>query len=220
MTVSTISVTERPPRALLVLEDDRSRTIPLPEEGALVVGRGADASIVVGGRTLSRRHARFILLRGKAYVEDLGSRNGTSIGGVAIAPHVAFPLRDGVVVDCGGVVLVLRSAPSRCATSVAVSEDGRWFRRGDDEIIQLGRRGALRLLLVALVERRLASPGAALDVDAMFSAGWPGERIARESAQARVYTSVQRLRGLGLDGILLTRGDGYLLDPEVVVRRG
>jgi predicted component of type VI protein secretion system len=214
------------PQVVLVIEDERTRTIALPNEGEIVIGRTGDASLRIEGPRISRRHARIVVSDDEVFVEDLGSHNGTRIGGVPIAANVQLPVRIGDVIECGGVHFLLRSsAPATSETNagqrtLVVSDDARWFRRADGDPVHLGRRGALRLLLDVLVGTRMRAPGVALDVDAMFTAGWPEERIARESAQARVYTSVQRLRGLGLDGILITRGDGYLLDPAVDVRRG
>jgi hypothetical protein len=225
---STISASDddpehRRPQIVLVIEDERTRVVPLPSDGELVIGRARDASLIVEGPKLSRHHARLVVARAEVFVEDLASHNGTRVGGVSIAPNVKLPVRAGDVIECGGVLFLLRSTTpvaSGATPSLVVSDDARWFRRDDGEGVNLGRRGALRLLLAALVDARIRTPGVALDVDAMFAVGWPDERIARESAQARVYTSVQRLRGLGLEGVLITRGDGYLLDPAVDVRRG
>jgi hypothetical protein len=36
----------------------------------------------------------------------------------------------------------------------------------------------------------------------------------------RVYTAIRRLRAMGLERVLVTRDDGYLLDPEVRFERG
>jgi hypothetical protein len=35
----------------------------------------------------------------------------------------------------------------------------------------------------------------------------------------RVYSSIRRLRALGLESTLITRDDGYLLDPAVPFTR-
>jgi hypothetical protein len=215
----------RAPQVLVVFDGDTPARHALPPRGDLVLGRGDDASLRVDNASVSRRHASFVVGEdGEVTVTDLGSHNGTRVGGVAIAPSVALPVHAGDVVECGGVLVLLaradRAASSASQRSLVVSDDARWFRRDGGDIVNLGRRGALLLLLLALVERRLSAPGTALDVDAMFAAGWPDERIARESATARVYTSVQRLRGLGVGDLLVTRGDGYLLDPEADVRRG
>ena len=56
--------------------------------------------------------------------------------------------------------------------------------------------------------------------DALLAAGWPGERLRYDSGMLRVYTAIRRLRALGLERVLLTRDDGYQLDPEVRLERG
>lgn len=211
------------PRVLIVVHGESSRPYALPDRGELVLGRADDASLRIEATSLSRRHARFVVDEdGGLTVEDLESHNGTRVGGVAIASKALLPLHVGDVVECGGVmILVARGELGAGLPGVlVVSDDARWFRRDGRDGVNLGRRGALRLLLAALVDRRVRAPGTALSMDEMIAAGWPDERIAFESAQARVYTSVQRLRALGLEELLLTRGDGYLINPSVDVRRG
>jgi len=51
----------------------------------------------------------------------------------------------------------------------------------------------------------------------LVDAGWPGEKMKHEAATLRVYTTIRRLRALGLAEALLTRDDGYLLDPETAI---
>jgi DNA-binding NtrC family response regulator len=53
----------------------------LAEGQSLVVGREAPADVQIPVRSLSRRHARVWREGGKVFVEDLGSRNGTHLGG-------------------------------------------------------------------------------------------------------------------------------------------
>ena len=50
----------------------------LPPEG-LVVGRSADCGLKLADEALSRRHCRLGSEKGRAFVEDLGSRNGTYV---------------------------------------------------------------------------------------------------------------------------------------------
>ena len=58
-----------------------------------------------------------------------------------------------------------------------------------------------------------------LTFDELIAAGWPGERIGAEAARKRLRTAIWTLRKMGLEPILLTRDDGYLIDPTVVVAR-
>lgn len=46
-------------------------------------------------RGVSRVHARLHIEANQLYITDLGSTNGTFIGGVKLAPHVSTPLRKG-----------------------------------------------------------------------------------------------------------------------------
>ncbi len=87
------------------------------------------------------------------------------------------------------------------------------------ERIDLVRYGPVRRLLDGLVVHRLEHPGAALSAEALIEAGWPGERMRHTAGLLRVYSAVRRLRRLGLETILLTRDDGYLLDPNAGVMR-
>jgi predicted ATPase len=109
-----------------------------------------------------------------------------------------------------------RLAPRRAPAGVTVEPDGRAFTIASRRV-DLTRRGALRRILAALAEARLARPGTGLPVREIVRLGWPGEKMSPESATARVYMAVRTLRSLGLEGVLLTRDDGYLLDPAARV---
>ncbi|MFO0618804.1 MAG: NACHT domain-containing protein [Polyangiaceae bacterium] len=98
-------------------------------------------------------------------------------------------------------------------------KDGLWFALGDGPHVDLGRRGALRRILLALADAHARGRGETLDVASLTSSGWPNERILVEAASTRVRVAIATLRKLGLRDVLLTRDDGYLLDPEVVVER-
>jgi hypothetical protein len=89
--------------------------------------------------------------------------------------------------------------------------------RGDR--VDLVRYGPVRRLLDRLVVARLDEPGTALSAEALIEAGWPGERMRHTAGLLRVYSAVRRLRRLGLDRVLVTRDDGYLLDANAKVRR-
>ena len=110
---------------------------------------------------------------------------------------------------------------ARTSTSAAwiVGAAARSLRPPDGEAIDLARHGALRQVLDALVTRRLAEPGVALSASALLAAGWPGERVRHESGMLRVYSIIRRIRALGLAEALVTRDDGYLLDPQVRFER-
>ena len=112
-------------------------------------------------------------------------------------------------------------APAGWATpSWVVGPEARWVRAPGGSTLDLARRGSLRRVLDALVTRRIESPGVAWSPDALLAAAWPGDRVGHEPGMMRVYSAVRRLRTLGLGAALLTRDDGYLIDPRVTVVRG
>jgi hypothetical protein len=109
-------------------------------------------------------------------------------------------------------LLQLGAAPAR----LRLARDGRALEL-DGEQFDLSRRGPLRRILLALVEARLRAPGAALSTAEVQEAGWPGERMRPESAAARVYMAIRRLRVLGLQRGLRTCDVGYVLDTRLAV---
>lgn len=100
-----------------------------------------------------------------------------------------------------------------------IAASGRWFALSDGERVSLTRRRALRLILKALVERRMSSPIQVLEKTELLELGWPGERVLHEAGSLRVYNALSTLRKLGLRDVLLSRDDGYLLDPNVDIVR-
>jgi hypothetical protein len=106
------------------------------------------------------------------------------------------------------------SAPSPRA--MTLSESARTLTVGDLPI-DLSRRRPLWLLVEALAEARLASPGKALDRDALLEHAWPGERIHPEAALNRLYVAIATLRRLGIRDVLVSRDAGYMLDPGVAL---
>jgi DNA-binding winged helix-turn-helix (wHTH) protein len=94
------------------------REIPLPE-GEHLLGRADGCLVRSGSVRVSRRHAK-ITVRGRhAVVEDLGSRNGTSVGGRRIKGPVE--LAGGDTIGVGPEVIVFLG-PGEAGSTVT---DGR-----------------------------------------------------------------------------------------------
>jgi hypothetical protein len=115
------------------------------------------------------------------------------------------------------VWLTAAAAPSDRPV-VEVNMEKRTIRVGR-KVIALRRRRAPWLVIAQLIAEREARPGSSLDVRALTEAGWPGERISTDAAAARVYFVIRELRKAGLENILLTVAEGYLLDPAVDIVR-
>lgn len=99
-----------------------------------------------------------------------------------------------------------------------VGPESAWFRPPGGSVQSLEKYAAARHILERLTARRL-SGGPALSADELFEAGWPGVKIAPQSANNRLYVQLAKLRKLGLKLLLLRTEDGYLLDPETPVAR-
>jgi predicted ATPase len=101
------------------------------------------------------------------------------------------------------------------STGLAVARDATAFRLPDGEHVDLSSRQALSLILAEMAHRRDADNHQGISVDELSSVGWPDEKITESAGSSRVYTAIRTLRTLGLDDILLTGRDGYMLDPDL-----
>jgi class 3 adenylate cyclase len=75
----------------------------------MVIGRAADqCDLVVAHATVSRRHARLSIAGEALQVEDLGSTNGTAVGGKALRAGEPVALHAGNKLRLGDVDLLIR----------------------------------------------------------------------------------------------------------------
>jgi DNA-binding winged helix-turn-helix (wHTH) protein len=81
------------------------------------LGRGEDSVVSLPSGKVSRRHALIRVAESDAVIEDLGSKNGTYVGGQRIARPT--PLSDGDEVRIGSVLLVFRARPALGSTETA-----------------------------------------------------------------------------------------------------
>ena len=100
---STTLVPAVAPRCWLVYRD---RQWPLPD-GEHTLGRGEEPG-AIDSDTVSRRHARILVLTGEATIEDLGSKNGTFVRDEPVRSLQA--LKDGDEIRLGSVRLKFRVA--------------------------------------------------------------------------------------------------------------
>ncbi len=94
--------------------------------------------------------------------------------------------------------------------------DGRTQQTGP-RTVDLRKRRPLRLLLGELVWRHTRGPHRPMTVSEAFIAAWPGQRVVETIAIGRVQNAICALRRMGLRGVLLSRGGGYMLDPRCLV---
>lgn len=99
---------------------------------------------------------------------------------------------------------------------LVIAHEAQRFRIGT-RTVELEHHSTLRRVLLALARRRIDKPGAPSTWEELFAEAWPGERALPAAAKARVQVAVSTLRKLGLREALVTRDDGYLVDPRIVV---
>src|SRR5690606_30755778 len=94
------------------------RRLPL-RSGENIVGRAAQADVWIDHSTVSRLHARIVVTGAEARVEDLASKNGTSVGGDKLATPLM--LRDGDCIAFGHVLLTYRRVDPNPSTVTQMS---------------------------------------------------------------------------------------------------
>lgn len=92
---------------------------------------------------------------------------------------------------------------SRRVASLRV-DDERHRVEIEGETVDLSRHPRLWRVFTALW-----SAERPLDVDAVFAAGWPDERIGRRSVKNRVHVALSTLRKMGLSAVIESREEGY-----------
>jgi DNA-binding winged helix-turn-helix (wHTH) protein len=98
------------------------RRIPLTQ-GATLLGRAPELQARIDSIKVSRHHARITVANGLAVLEDLGSKNGTFVGGRKVEAPVE--LADGDQITLGEVALIFRvlGIPGSTATASPLEPD-------------------------------------------------------------------------------------------------
>jgi hypothetical protein len=100
------------------------------------------------------------------------------------------------------------------ARALVIDATGKQVVLPDGRVVDLSKRKNVRLVLLALAHARRDQPGAVVAPDALLEAGWAGERMRPDAATKRLHTAIWTLRSLGFEALLITEGEGYLLDPR------
>jgi len=140
---------------LIEREGGVARTVRL-REGVFVLGRADTADIVLDDSEVSRRHARLLVDDGDVVVEDLGTQNGTWVGGERVEQ---LPLQDGDVIEIHPFTItvefgVVPVQPARTwleivdgpgtGTTFELHGDQLGVGRSDDQAIRLPDQSASR----------------------------------------------------------------------------
>lgn len=91
-------------------------------DGENIIGRDPAANVWLDYATISRRHARLTVTATHTVLEDLGSKNGTSIHGTPLTGTAT--LRNGDEFACGQLVITYRKSSADVPTATEVSRVG------------------------------------------------------------------------------------------------
>ncbi len=97
------------------------RRLPLTA-GENVIGRDPEANVCLEYATVSRRHARLVVLETGALLEDLGSKNGTTLNGKRLTEPT--PLRNGDRFFCGQVLVAYVESTAGVPTATQINALG------------------------------------------------------------------------------------------------
>ena len=112
-----------------------TRTLDL-NDGSHIVGRSPDVDITINHSQLSRKHFKITIDSGSATIEDMGSANGTRIGGQRISSPIS--IHEETQLTVGSTILTLKPKTDKTTKSYAlVGESGKI--EGTSYLLQPGR---------------------------------------------------------------------------------
>ena len=205
---------------LLVIEGERSWTVPLIQVGELIIGRGPDAGLRLGDDLVSRAHAQIVGMPDGIRISDLGSRHGTQVNGQPLtAPRL---LVSGDVITIGSTLLIVHR-PVRTAGGRALLDSQALLRRFEEELERSHRYHRELSLVIVRAERPFDRPrvAAALApqmrlIDAAAFLGdrelailLPEEDLDEASELARTLAGVLETVTMG---VATSPGDGVNVD--------
>jgi len=139
-----------------VLVDGVMQSFDLPSSGEVIIGRSRDAQIRVDHASISRQHAAIVV--GKSlHLQDLGSSNGTRVGGRRLAPGESLEIGTDQVIDLGAISLVIRGELTAVEGESAMKALGRLVDRiapGELSVLILGETGVGKELMAETIHRR------------------------------------------------------------------
>lgn len=191
------------------------------DQDEFIIGRGSDCHVILPERQVSRYHAKIWFENGLYLLEDLASKNGTHLNGVAVEGKV--PLQDG---DEISIALAVKLAFIGTDATMPLTFDPP--HKSGNLTIDPAQRAVyvsgkeldppLSLAQFRLLELLVDADGAVCSRDAIVDVVWPGTDGLGVSEQA-IDALVRRLRDrlAELDDynyVVTVRGHGFRLDNE------
>jgi serine phosphatase RsbU (regulator of sigma subunit)/pSer/pThr/pTyr-binding forkhead associated (FHA) protein len=136
MRAVTKSQTQVPPMSLHVVSTEGSPFDHTLDGESFVIGRSSKADLTIPDRSMSRMHARLYFDGGAWHIEDLGSRNGTLLGGRPVIDPAR--IGHGSVMQIGSTSITLRETarPAPSGERRPSSSDSHTIFRSAAELLQ------------------------------------------------------------------------------------
>jgi pSer/pThr/pTyr-binding forkhead associated (FHA) protein len=145
------------PRLSISTLDEPRRDVLLA--GDVTIGRAADNVLVLADDSVSTAHARIRVERRRTWIEDLGSTNGTLVGGQRIAARERVTLATGDHVAIGHYILEYvedAAVPSHSDDAVLPApRNTRSLRVRVEAVLRVAALVAVLVALAAVVLRRV-----------------------------------------------------------------
>jgi two-component system, NtrC family, response regulator AtoC len=123
--------------SLIVISDGPVLTLPLDGKQKITIGRTEANDVQLSDPSVSREHA-IIYVSDRIEIEDLGSGNGTKVGGEKITPHARVEVEPRELVEIGAAMLLVQENADQTAFAHRLFTHG-WFEAALEE--QCARRG-------------------------------------------------------------------------------
>jgi hypothetical protein len=181
----------------------------------LVLGRDESCDVPIVSRLVSRRHAQIAAVGSQYVLEDLNSRNGTSLNGTAISGSVT--LRDGDRLSLGGSGEIVFLDNDATATRPNPPVVGVWLDTNSQVVWVNGRQlnPTLSPAQFRLLQLLINNSGQVCSREAMIAAVWPDVRdgVSDEALDALIKRVRARLAEIpgGNEYLVTLRGRGVMI---------
>ncbi|MCC6747219.1 MAG: sigma 54-interacting transcriptional regulator [Deltaproteobacteria bacterium] len=135
--------------SLVIYHRDGAQVVGLSPGLGKIVGREPPADVPIRDHSLSRQHARFEVIDGELWIEDLGSTNGTWINGARVSRSRARP---GDELMLGSVVVLVHALSPKESALYGLPSHDRFLSRLEEEAQRcrvFNRRMALLMVRAA-----------------------------------------------------------------------
>ena len=195
----------------VVLLDGEVCVQELPTRGEIAIGRSQDAGLIINHASVSRTHA--VLDLDLMTITDVGSRNGTTVGGERLVPNVPAPVNAGDTIVIGDVTMIVQREGARAAAVAPVQQLPLELRLAE-ETARAARQGTPFVHARVEVPPEQADAARELLLDSLRSADVIGEDgpgrfqlLLAAIASERGRSTVQRIiNTLGSSGIVARAG--------------